>query len=202
VLVGAVVVKGKMNRVLAVFFLVGSALSQDKVPPHDCDKVSSSPACKSFNKLLEKGDRDLVNATSGPNQAVVCFRPDEDTFVLVSYGRVEDRSFLAGPGPNLERSSAMVTAMVYKNQRSDDLRGWAGYWQKQTNAPKTRRCLPLPMGKREKSESMRPDCWFPTTSATPIRQQQLTHSRCAGQRWVLLRLLSRPPLRARHAGDP
>ena len=125
-----------MNRVLVVLFLAGSALSQAKAPLVDCRKIKSSPACKSFNQMLERGDRDLVDAISGANQAVVCFRPDEDTFVLVSYGRVGGRPFLAGPEPNLERSSASVKAMVYKNQLPDDLRHWAGYWQKQAGQPK------------------------------------------------------------------
>jgi len=125
-----------MNRVLVVLLLAGSAFSQTKAPLVDCGKVTSSPACKSFNQMLEKGDRDLVDAISGANQAVVCFRPDEDTFVLVSYGRVEGRPFLAGPELNLERSSATVKAMVYKNQISDDLRRWTGYWQKQAGQPK------------------------------------------------------------------
>ena len=104
----------------------------------DCTKLAESPACDSFRSRFAKGNSTVIGAVSPPNQAVVCFRPGEDTFLVVSYPRVEDQAFPPGlESPDLEKSLATVTTMVYKNQQSDDLRRWPGYWEKLAREPKT-----------------------------------------------------------------
>jgi hypothetical protein len=118
------------------FLLVATSFAQAAFPSLDCRNFGSAPACSSFSALLEKGDSVLLQAVSHPNEAVVCFRPGEDTFILISYPTPDEQSFSADPSITPERSPTTVTAMVYKNRKPDDLRHWKGHWERRSNQPK------------------------------------------------------------------
>jgi hypothetical protein len=51
----------------------------------DCSKFDASPACGSYNEMIEKGDGDLLSSINGMYHSVVCFRPGEDVFMVLYF---------------------------------------------------------------------------------------------------------------------
>jgi len=125
----------RMRRACVLLLLVINAGAQTSHPPLDCKRFDSSPACLSFSAMLTKGEKGVVDAMSRRNRAVVCFRPGEDTFILVSYPSLDDQAFTPA-STDREQTSSTVTAMVYKNQKPDDLRHWKGHWTKRSDEPR------------------------------------------------------------------
>lgn len=90
----------------------------------DCLKMGESPlGCDSFIEMLEKGDSAIVERVR-PNhyrQTLVCFRPHEDTFLLISY---TNRAFSPATG------DGFVDYDKYENGVRTGFHTCTGKWRK------------------------------------------------------------------------
>ena len=50
-----------------------------------CPEGSTGASCRSFRDAVEDNDKDIVEAVRRREHVIVCFRPDEDVFLLLSY---------------------------------------------------------------------------------------------------------------------
>ena len=91
----------------------------------DCSKENfRTPACDSFNEMLENSDPDIADAVSGSQQAFVCFRKDSDVFLLISY--YEPSSWLHGDN----QRAGTLTYTRYRDGVLNDVRTCVGDWKK------------------------------------------------------------------------
>lgn len=88
------------RSLLFLLLLGGAALAQQKTaekppplikskpPIFTCSEAATSRACTSFKQLLDAHDKDLVETFSTPT-SYVCFRPNEDAFLIFHVGAPE-----------------------------------------------------------------------------------------------------------------
>jgi len=104
----------------------------------DCTTLppgSKSQGCQSYNEMVTKGDKDLVNLfnASTPNDVVVCFRPDEDLFFIISYNVPSDTEYR----PNAAKNELQVFSFLSYSRYKDGVLDTAGYsfgkWSKIPN---------------------------------------------------------------------
>jgi hypothetical protein len=48
----------------------------------DCSKFDDSRGCRSYNEMVEKEDYDIIASINALYHSFVCFRPDEDVFII------------------------------------------------------------------------------------------------------------------------
>jgi hypothetical protein len=97
----------------------------DKDYSVDCSDFGMSPGCKSFNELVSKQDEDIISQVQ--TQAFVCFVPNEDTFMMLSY---------QGPEPSLftektkftETEDGVVFYSRFKSGIQDEFKILPGTW--------------------------------------------------------------------------
>lgn len=81
-------------------------------PVIKCDEPASSLACNSFKQLVNTRDRDLLDivygseATRESRISYVCFRPEEDTFVVVEFNRPKSSRYYHAPSLAVKLSLA------------------------------------------------------------------------------------------------
>jgi hypothetical protein len=125
----------RKTALLFVVFL-GSVLAQNAAPPSatpsyaaDCSMVYAPTACRSFNEMVTKKDKDLVS-TLASGYTFVCFRSQEDTFVLISYSRPASVLFKKHPTLEYFQREGIVFYDRYKDGVRDDSQMSAGEWAK------------------------------------------------------------------------
>jgi hypothetical protein len=62
----------------------------------DCKKLSpanQSQGCDSYNEMVVKADKDITDTFQSSSDVLVCFRPQEDTFLIVSYSVPDDDQY-------------------------------------------------------------------------------------------------------------
>jgi hypothetical protein len=90
----------------------------------DCQKVKAIQSCQSFNEMVASHDKDLTDLFKGAG--VVCFRPDEDVFFLITFD----------DGPILDETkkppSTFGAAFYqgYQSETSDNSKAVYGKWTK------------------------------------------------------------------------
>jgi hypothetical protein len=119
---------------------VQSAPSQ--VPPNCTTLFGGYQSCRSYMELVDNQDPEVLGMISGDKRAFVCFREDEDTFVLVSWLMPMKSGFwpskiLDGAAPPDEVRSAGAAAYVdYRGGVEQVLNChlWRGFWTAQSKA--------------------------------------------------------------------
>jgi len=133
-----------VKRVLAILIFAAVAFAQDSPTPPapllkvDCAKVDFSPACKSFNEMVDNKDRDLLRVIAGIYHAFVCFRPSEDTFIVISFLPPYDAGFKKSANDkDVSEERGWFTYARYKDGLSDLTRFGRGSWMKAGNLPES-----------------------------------------------------------------
>lgn len=100
-----------------------------KMPvPVDCSTLGDAPGCKSFNEMLAAGDKDILNSTSGRQDSLICFRENDDLFLILSFSRPDH--FLPQKETGFVHSFAWVAYERYKGGQYEDALFWDGSWIK------------------------------------------------------------------------
>lgn len=106
---------------------------------YDCSKLDyQSDGCKSYDQMVSSNDKDVL-ADLGLNQnAFVCFRPNEDTFFIISFDQPPDFEFKAiNTGTTVLAASGLLGYDRYKNGVNDDEHLIIGKWSEIKGIPST-----------------------------------------------------------------
>lgn len=125
-----------MKKVALIFlFATAGAFAQNTSVPSvaslkaDCTKIELTLSCGSFNEMVEGNDKDLLSAIQGFDHAFVCFRTDEDTFIVVSISMPYPLTFhKSATDKNLSTAYGRVRYKRYKDGISDYIRFAPGSW--------------------------------------------------------------------------
>jgi hypothetical protein len=103
-------------------------ITQPTVPyGADCSTMRS-PACYSYDEMVVKGDKDLVGSIRSSDNAFVCFREGEDTFLLLTFHIPDKIAFTPSGIKGYKQSSGVVAYSTYKQGVMDDFRLASGMW--------------------------------------------------------------------------
>lgn len=83
-----------MHILLVLAILSVAGLPQSTMPKITCTDKAALTACRSFQDALADEGAKLVDALKRRDHVLVCFRPEEDVFLLFSYD---------SPSPNLQK---------------------------------------------------------------------------------------------------
>jgi hypothetical protein len=122
-----------MKVIVLVIFLATAGFAQEAVSNFkvDCSTVESSPGCQSFNEMVTKKDKDLMSYIAGVYDAYVCFRKDEDNFVVIVILRPYDSAYRKLPAsPRVVEQDGHIFFQRYKDGLTDDTRVMDGKWRK------------------------------------------------------------------------
>jgi len=127
-----------IKLVLVIGMCASAALAQDQpssTPPKDysvdCSKFSLSPGCKSFTELVDSKDKDILDRLVG--DSFVCFRPDEDVFLIASYLKPDESAYLR-TGKYTSEQTGIFFYNRFKEGLTDDYETAYGTWTKNTVA--------------------------------------------------------------------
>jgi hypothetical protein len=81
----------RLRALLALLLLSGVATSQTPPNKIDCPAGAMGAACRSFRDAVDDEDKHIVEAVRRRAHVVVCFRPTEDVFLLLSYDSPEQK---------------------------------------------------------------------------------------------------------------
>ena len=114
---------------------IGRGLSAQQVkilPPFsfNCTTLPYlSEGCTSYNEMVAKQDKDLMGALKN-GTTLVCFRPGEDVFFLISHNRPGDGDFSKSPNPNTLHAFGFLAYDRYKDGVLDYDAWLIGDWTK------------------------------------------------------------------------
>jgi hypothetical protein len=123
------------NVAFILLFAAAGAFAQNTSAPSgsslktDCTKIELTLSCGSFNEMVEGNDKDLLSAIQGFDHAFVCFRTDEDTFIVVSISTPYTSTFRkSATDKSLSTAYGRVRYKRYKDGVSDYIRFGPGSW--------------------------------------------------------------------------
>jgi hypothetical protein len=99
---------------LAALALIASTAGQVVAPTpptpvpysYDCSMLPyTSAGCDSYNQMVVKQDKDVLSNFAAGGEGLVCFRPDEDFFSVVSYESPGSLRPTSGQNPSLLQSN-------------------------------------------------------------------------------------------------
>lgn len=123
--------------IAASAFRVG-AQEPAKAYTFDCTKLSfanQSQGCESYNEMVVKGDKDITGAfqSSSASDVLVCFRPAEDVFFVISYKVPDDAEYHRANTPNIFEAVEFLFYSRYKDGVLDTSGLSYGAWTKIPN---------------------------------------------------------------------
>ena len=80
-----------LRAFLALLLLSCVAASQSLPNKIDCPAGPTGAACRSFKDAVDDEDKHIVEAVRRRAHVIVCFRPTEDVFLLLSYDSPEQK---------------------------------------------------------------------------------------------------------------
>lgn len=102
----------------------------------ECSTVRASDACESFNELVAKNDKSILDSLESGHVAYVCFRTDADLFIIISYSIPYDFQFHKLPDtPRVVRASGDIFYERYENGVAGDFQTANGEWRKAPASP-------------------------------------------------------------------
>jgi hypothetical protein len=124
--------------ILATFplLLAGGAPQQGQTAySFDCAKLSyPSEGCKSYNEMVAKNDSDVMSSIKSASIAYVCFVPDDDEFLITTFGRPEEASYTPKTmNLNILEASDLFSYSDFKNGVIERADATFGKWTKIKN---------------------------------------------------------------------
>lgn len=114
---------------IPIIFLSSLAICQEKPKTADCSTLPSpSAGCKSFNEMVVKRDKDMLDYLSPRNHTYVCFRPGEDVFIIISYVEPDASFYVKDAKTGEFRSPGGMWYTRYSDGVIDDFHLVVGNW--------------------------------------------------------------------------
>ena len=101
----------------------------------DCTTVDSSPGCNSFNEMVLKKDKELLDALNGVDITYACFEKSRDSFVMIAVQPAEEYRYQKTRAPSLVTQSGWMFFQRYNDGVSEGLRLIVGAWTKGPAVP-------------------------------------------------------------------
>ena len=132
-------------RYIALVVVLAAALpthaqSANSIPPppptpeytYDCSQLPySSAGCGSYNQMINKGDKDLMETFKENFHSLVCFRPNEDTFIVLSFADPLRDAFAPVPSkPGISKTTGFLNYERFKDGVADETEMAFGDWTK------------------------------------------------------------------------
>lgn len=103
----------------------------------DCTQLSAanqSQGCDSYNEMVVKADKDITDTFQLSSDVLVCFRPQEDAFFIVSYSVPTDSEYSHSTTvKNKLEAYAFLSFSRYKDGVLDDSNSFFSTWVKFVN---------------------------------------------------------------------
>lgn len=126
--------------VLLAIALPARAQTAGSIPPpastpehsYDCSQLPySSAGCSSYDQMVSKGDKDLAENFKDNLHSFVCFRPNEDTFIVLSFPDPVKESFAPVPSkPGITKTTGFFEYERFKDGVSEESEIALGDWTK------------------------------------------------------------------------
>jgi hypothetical protein len=91
-------------RLLLFFFIVQLAHSQSRTHKIVCPDDSAREACDLFNDAVEDDDKNLHDDAAKRDHMIVCFRPNSNVFLLLSYDSPRESLWQEKDGGHFQQS--------------------------------------------------------------------------------------------------
>lgn len=118
--------------ILAIVILSLRAHAQTTSEPYafNCSTLQSpSEGCKSYNEMIVKKDKELMEFIENESDVYVCFRPGEDVFLFLGFKTPGDAKFRMGSSGYLEANGQTVY-FRYSGGVMEDSKIGNGVWTK------------------------------------------------------------------------
>jgi hypothetical protein len=119
---------------LLVLFSPALAHAQTVSQPYafNCNALQSpSEGCKSYNEMIVKKDKELMEFIENESTVYVCFRPEQDVFLFLGFSTPGEAQFKMGASGHLE-SSGQSLYFRYSDGVLEDSKVGNGVWTKFT----------------------------------------------------------------------
>lgn len=132
-------------KIVGVFLLFSLAAFAQNQPPSIPPSITPTPpqkdftvqcsafptsgqACRSYNEMIAAKDPDILGTISHAD-SYVCFRSDEDVFLIFSFGDPYNLKFKKKEQSGLLQAPGWVVSKRFKTGQIDDLQIGSGAWE-------------------------------------------------------------------------
>ena len=105
------------------------ANTKNASPIVTCSDATTQKACRSFKQLVDAHDADILDRISAP-PLYVCFRPDEDSFLMISFREPRKYLWKQAKDSTDETQLAFLRVDEYRDGVSRSFKTADGVWRR------------------------------------------------------------------------